>query len=647
MTMMVLAMVLLIEPSVNAQQSATQVIDLQPGWNLISIQVGGPITPAFFKGKLDNPITTTVDESQRLIEVWSYQPSGNPSLPGSWLTYQPQVAGFASDLTSIEPGKGYWVNVSQFTQSTLTGTRWDGAVALQTGWNLVGFPGLDLSVNEANDPSSVFGTSFSRINQVWTFDTSLQRFSGYDVTAIPVLKELNSIRPAHGYWVYALEPVVLTPLPYVALPGDADGAPLQSEELFSAADARWRGSNPAAYVNAMVRYAGTGDTDPAGDGNSTGHQTDSYDLNGNGILDTPFTQDTLLFEVGVNQKVITLGNNGGGLASWTLQNSITWLATNPSSAAGVVSTDLDTVSLSVDRTGLSPGRQSGQFTIYLGGQIKVITVLVDVPTAAGDWKGLATTQRVNGKSIPIGAVDMGLNFFMSSSATTETAFTGVLNADKSLLFPRDVFMNGVFYSGNNFSLTTNFQMDAGDRNAPPYDTFSHVAPNTSGGGTLNTTTARQDKDYNGDHKLDVENPFPFAIHRQVTLLGQRTNPNHLEGSYIESITGMLPQSQPIFIEGTFFLDRQTLTPTKKSIFNGTSTNAPITIGSTTGTLYREFTLNVTSPVTISGVTVNLNLTFPDPSKLIVSLIGPNSQTVNLAAHTTSLGTTYTVSDFNG
>ena len=612
---------------VDAQQPPqSQIIALNAGWNLISLQVGGGTTPVAFKSSMLQP--------ERLMEVWGYQPGGSPATPGVWQTYQPLKPEFPSDLTSLQPGHGYWVKVSQSTSVTFRDVPWDGGVALLPGWNLVGFPGVGLAANEVQDFSSVFGSSLASIPQVWTHENDTKRFVGYDLTAIPALRDLNQIKPGMGYWMYALQSVLITPQPYVALPGDSDASPLEAPVDFVAS--QFPGlSNASEYLGSQIRKVRPGSEDAA------------YDLNGNGIIDGPFTQNTLLFEVGVNQKVITIGNTGGGLATWSVQNMLSWLTTTPNPAAGVVSADRDTVSLLVDRTGMAPGRQTGQFTIYVGGRAKVTTVLVDVPTAAGDWKGLATTQRVNGKNIPIGAVDMGLNFFMASPLPTETTFTGVLNQDTSLLFPRDVFMNGVFYSGDNFSLTTNFQMDAGDRNAPPYDTFSHVAPNTSGGATLNSLTARDDKDYNGDHKLDVQNPFPFAIHRQITLLGQRKNPNHMEGTYIESVTGMLPQNQPIFIEGTFFLDRQSLMPTKKSIFNGTTTNAPITIGGTSGILFRETTFTVTNPVTISGITVNLNLSFPDPSKLLVYLMGPNNQIVNLSQYSSALGTSYTLSDYNG
>jgi subtilisin-like proprotein convertase family protein len=584
---------------------------------------------------------------ERLVEIWAYEPSASPSIPGAWQTYQPAVAGFASDLGTLVPGKGYWVNVSQSTSVTIAGPRWDASLSLQPGWNLVGFPGLDLASNESRDLTSVFGSQLGRIQQVWTFDKSLGRFSGYDVTAIPALKELSVVRPASGYWIYALDTVAVSPQPYVALPGDADGSPLEPEVAFSAVEFSSL-PNASLYVGTMIRKVRAASEDVV------------FDLNGNGIIDGPFTQDTLQFEVGVDRQTITVGNNGIGASNWVLTNAIPWLftasadaatwpvgsASRPKTASGVVAADRDTLTLHVDPTGLAPGTHTGSISLFLGTQLRVITVKLKVPTSAGDWKGFATTQRVNGKNIGIGAVDMALNLFMDSESLSETGFRAVLNQDKSLLFPRDVFLNGVFYSGDNFSLTTNFQMDPGDRNAPPFDTFAHAAPGTSSA-TLNSATARADRDFNGNNKLDVENPFPFSIHRQVTLLGRRVSPNRMEGSYIEALEGMLPNNQSIFIEGTFFLDRQTLAPTKKSIFNDTTKNSAITIGGTSGVLFRETSLTVSSPVAIQGVSVTLDVSFPDASKLIIYLIGPGGQRAYLSRNASTLGTVYTVTDFNG
>lgn len=606
------------------------------------MQVGGPITASSFLSSLDDASTPTVDESQRLIEVWAYQPSGNPSIPGTWQTYQPKVAGFPSDLTTLQPGRGYWVNVSQFAQARLSGARWDGSVSLQTGWNLVGFPGLSLAQDEAQDLNSVFGVNLARVPQAWTFDTALQRFSGYDVTAVPQLKELNLIKPGSGYWIYALEPLAIVPQPYVALPGDADASPLEPEVAFAAVEFPGL-PNPSEYVGTQIRKVRPGSEDVA------------LDLNANGIIDGPFTQNVLKFDVGVDRKVLTVGNNGAGLVNWTLANSVPWLFTaapdakaypadagRPKTASGVVSADRDALTLYADTTGLLPGIQTGTITLYVGTIVKTVTVKLDVPASGGDWKGYATTQRVNGRNIGIGAVDMGINLFMEEGSSTR--FRAVLNKDTSLLFPRDVFMNGVFYSGNQFSLTTNFQMETGDRNAPAYDTFQKPANYDS---LTGAAKARADYDANNDRKLDPANPFPFPVRREITLLGTRKTPDRMEGSYVESITGMLPNNQPIFIEGTFYLDRQTFEPTKRSIFNQTTTNNPIVIGSTSGTLFRETSINVTNAVSIQGVSVSLNVSFPSPTLLTITLYGPNGQQIVLHKNGGTIPTTVDLTDFNG
>ena len=53
----------------------------------------------------------------------------------------------------------------------------------------------------------------------------------------------------------------------------------------------------------------------------------------------------------------------------------------------------------------------------------------------------------------------------------------MIDREKALLFPVGVFMNGIFYQGLNFSLTTSFPMDPADHNAPPYTSFANPNPN--------------------------------------------------------------------------------------------------------------------------------------------------------------------------
>ena len=523
-------------PSLLAQPSQTEIIPFTTGWNLISFQVGGAMTPQQFASQL---------QTNGLLSIWSYDSANR-----TWQTYMPTNTPVT--LTNLSPGRGYWVKVSKPNTITLVGPVWSGSIIFVPGWNLVGFPGLTFDPTEQLDLNSIFRDQLSVVPRVWRYDAGTsQKFVGYDGLALPQVTDLKSVEPGKGYWVYCNENMTLTPVASVALAADGDISPLQIDELFDALDGRYTGSASSLYLNQIVRYAGSEDA--------------AEDLNHNGILDSPFTQDTMFFASGVNQQNLTIANVGTGLMNWSIESPDGWISANP--PAGVTGTEQDSVQIGVNRAGLIPGFYSNTMTIYAASSSRSVRVILQVPPVEGDYRGAATVSRVNGKDIALGKVDLNLTMFNESTNINETRFRGVINRDKALLFPRDVFMNGVFYQNNDFSLTTTFESPAGDRNAPPYDTFQHNPANAYG-----------DRDYNGNGVLDNLNPFPFAIYRQVTLLGRRTTPDHLEGTYIEAIENALPAGQVIYLEGTFGLDRETLTPTKKSIYNGKTTNAPVQIG---------------------------------------------------------------------
>jgi hypothetical protein len=275
----------------------------------------------------------------RLQQIWGYQASGSSSSPGRWQVFKTgQSAGFPNDLTVIEPGRAYWVKLSQSADLSLSGPAWSEELSLLPGWNLVGFPGIGLAADEIQDFPSVFGINLGSVQQVWTHENDTKRFVGYDLTAIPALKNLNQIKPSMGYWIYATAPISIQPGPYVALPGDADASPLEPEVDF--VSTQFPGlSNASEYLGTQIRKV-------------NGTKDDELDLNKNGIIDSAFTQNTLKFDVGVDRKIITVGNKGTGLANWVLANSVPWLFTaaadakaypnnagRPKTASGVVSAE--------------------------------------------------------------------------------------------------------------------------------------------------------------------------------------------------------------------------------------------------------------------------------------------------------------------
>lgn len=253
--------------------ATTQKVVLEAGWNLVSIQVGGSLPVADFAAALDVP--------DALRAVW-----GHDAATGKWSTWQADVPGFTGDLSAVEPGRGYWVKVSDACVLELDGVPWEGAISLRPGWNLVGFPGLSETSLE-----NLFGPNLDAVQQVWEFDvTTGGVFKGYDTTALPRLSDVNSLKPGCGYWVYALREIMLAPEPEILLVADADAAPLQAAVAYAGVEPK--------FIGRRVKLAGAEDV--------------ANDLNRNGILDDAWTQDAVRFPIGVDFQPVIVGNTGGG-----------------------------------------------------------------------------------------------------------------------------------------------------------------------------------------------------------------------------------------------------------------------------------------------------------------------------------------------
>lgn len=580
-----------------AAYAATQQIVLDAGWNLVSVQVGTtPWTIA--------DIEAAIDADNVLNAVWGYD-----AATGTWKTCQPMRAGFPNDLSEIRQGSGYWVKVNEACVLTLDGEPWEGTVELRPGWNLVGFPGLG-----ASNLASFFGNALANVQQVWGFEGGASpKFIGYDMSAVPQTKDLSMLECGKGYWVYALEMISFVSQPEILLTGDVDLPPLQAQAAYD--------GDIAAYAGRKVKIRGVEDA--------------AEDLNGNGILDDAETQDTVFFNVGVQRQPVIIGNGGTGALNWSVAEDCNWLSIE-GATSGTVAGSRAYVYLAVDRRGMPAGTYTNNSVVVTAGGVeKRVTAIMKVATVDGDFKGYASATRVNGKEIALGKVDMGLNVFVTTNTSLGTRLKAVIDNDNSLLFPRDVFMNGVFYLGNSFSLTTSFSMPAGDRNEPPYDMFSHVE---------NDPKDVKDKDNNNNGKLDVENPFPFSIRRSVTLLGSRTDENTLEGSYMETIAGALPNNEKICVEGSFSLSRQTYSPKRRSIYTARDTDDQI-IGQSNKTFRRVITIS--EAVNINGVTSTLNINFPRPEALTITLESPQGTVATLHNKGSSLASVVELSDFDG
>lgn len=584
---------------VHAFPAQTQQIGLSAGWNLISIQVG--------PGVWSIPqIQSGLDKSNVLVAIWGYDTDPSPPV---WRSWQASPSDYPNDLRQLQLGRGYWVNVSQSCTLTLAGSPWAGPLTLTRGWNLVGFPGLAQREMGLADFNSVFRTNLARIPQIWTWDAgTAQRFTGYDVQTLPPITNLTGVAAGRGYWVRSLDVLDLVAEPQILLPPDIDSAPLAT--------------NSITITNALGIFTGP----EAGVGDP--------DLNGNGILDGASTQTAIEFAAGINQQLITIANQGLGAIDWGVAESIPWLSVNGTNfVAGLITAENEVLTLTVDRTGMLPGRYSESFEIFAGSVSKTITVILHVAPVDGDYKGYATTTRVNGQPLSIGMVDLNLTLFRRSTNLTEKDFRGVISREQSLLFPRDVYLNGTFFQGVEFFVTSNFEVPAGDRNMPPYTQFEHN----------NQDAVMGDRDWNHDGQLDTSNPFPFPLRREITLIGKYVNDSLLQGAYYETIQNIVP-GQPITIEGDFQLARTSLTPTLTTVENHAA-NTNVIVGTESSAILTS-SLDVTRHVTIKGLQVVVNLDFARGSDVTGTLIAPNGKTNVLFTEGFSGARTFAVADFN-
>lgn len=151
---------------------------MNKGWNLISIPI-----------QLAN---TSINEFLKSIygkyeSVWTFDTNNK-----NWKQLNVNLPDWANDLYTIEPEKGYWVNM--LYESTLIVTEKlinNLAIDLVEGWNLVGYNDIIsrpieialLSIHESFD-------------SVWSYD---QEYKVYSKNKH--LDNLKTMDPGNGYWI--------------------------------------------------------------------------------------------------------------------------------------------------------------------------------------------------------------------------------------------------------------------------------------------------------------------------------------------------------------------------------------------------------------------------------------------------------------
>jgi len=158
-------------------------INLSQGSNLISL----------YRQPEDTDIASVLNSiSGKYTSVWAF-------IDNTWKTYDPANPGF-SDLTTMEAGRGYWVEMDESATMIVTGLPASNSTELGNGSNLVGYS----SASPWGTPDAVASIEGLYVS-VWAFIEGSWKL--YD-PANPGFSDLTAMAPGYGYWIDVSEACV-------------------------------------------------------------------------------------------------------------------------------------------------------------------------------------------------------------------------------------------------------------------------------------------------------------------------------------------------------------------------------------------------------------------------------------------------------
>ena len=165
-------------------------ISLSAGLNLISL----PLEP------LNSSISTLTEQlSPCVLQVFAYAMDAEGF--NTWLYYDPYLPD-QSTLSTMEAGKGYWVEMACPGEMTVVGNRTTKPVTLIPGLNLVGYNSLKpLPVSEA------LSSIADKYTMVWGYKDNGWTLYG---PANETWSMLRVLTPGSGYWIEATEEIIWT-----------------------------------------------------------------------------------------------------------------------------------------------------------------------------------------------------------------------------------------------------------------------------------------------------------------------------------------------------------------------------------------------------------------------------------------------------
>jgi hypothetical protein len=159
-----------------AQQDTIALVE---GWNFISIM----------RQPANNTISSVlVDISPDIHIVWGFD-----NQTKQWFRYAP--SGTANSLSTVDPGKGYWIHMSKANSLTFTGTDVSPTFTLYAGWNLAGYNG-----HENNEVSSGLQSLGNTWSIIWNWHNDVWTAKHTAIENLPVAA-LTSLNQRKAYWI--------------------------------------------------------------------------------------------------------------------------------------------------------------------------------------------------------------------------------------------------------------------------------------------------------------------------------------------------------------------------------------------------------------------------------------------------------------
>ena len=159
-------------------------LSLYPGWNFISL----PLTPP------DAAIGQVLASvSSKTVIAWGYDNSTK-----IWRKWTP-AGGTANTLPTMEPGKGYWIYMSDV--ASLDISSWSAlispSVTLSGGWNLVGYGGFD-----GKDVAAVLGGFSGGWSVAWMWENGQWYGKLASLRALPAsILPLSIFIQKKAFWI--------------------------------------------------------------------------------------------------------------------------------------------------------------------------------------------------------------------------------------------------------------------------------------------------------------------------------------------------------------------------------------------------------------------------------------------------------------